>query len=220
MVDYFYYFIAIAAAYLVGSIPFAYIAGKVVAGKDLRNVGSGNLGSSNVFRQVSRPAGWAVFFLDCAKIGLTLLLLRLFGLPLMVQSLAALAVMAGHNWSVFTGFEGGRGMTVALVGAGILIPWETLVVLGVVTFGGATGTIAMYFAFALVLWPVLTLLRPEPAPLVLLAFGIMVLGFARRLQGSPGVSEIPLEYVPRKYTVLNRLLYDREYQPPWLEGDQ
>lgn len=208
--------VAVVSAYLAGSVPFAFIAGKM-SGRDLRKVGTGNLGTHNVFNEVGKAQGVVVFFLDCAKIGLTLLVLRMIGLSLLTQSLGALAVIAGHNWSIFTGFHGGRGMTVTLVGAAILLPWETLIVLGVIAFGVLVGALALYCGFALVLWPMLALWRGESAPLLLFAFGALVLGLIRRLQGSPAVSPLPTDYLGRKDLILSRLLYDREYAPPWLD---
>jgi glycerol-3-phosphate acyltransferase PlsY len=211
--------IAIPSAYLAGSIPFAYLAGRLFAHKDLRTAGTGSLGTHNVFHEVGRAAGVAVFFLDCAKMGLTLLVLRIVGASLWVQSLAALAVIAGHNWSVFTRFKGGRGMTVTLIGFAILLPWETLVVLTVLAFGLATRTIAMYCAFSLVLWPLLAVLRGEPAPLIFFAFGASLNCFARRLQGSPEVAPVPPSEARLSDVLFNRLILDREFTPAWLETD-
>lgn len=210
--------VAIPAAYLAGSIPFAYLAGRLIAHKDLRTIGTGSLGTHNVFHEVGPAAGVAVFFLDCAKMGLTLLFLRVLGASLWAQSLAALAVIAGHNWSVFTGFKGGRGMTVTLVGFAILLPWETLIVLAVLAYGLATRTIAMYCAFSLVLWPLAAALSGEPAPLVFYALGAALICFARRLQGSPEVAPVPPSDVRLRDVLLSRLIFDREYRPAWLEA--
>lgn len=211
------YIIVLPAAYLAGSIPFAYLAGRLVAHKDLRTLGTGSLGTHNVFHEVGPVAGVAVFFLDCAKMGITLLVLRVLGAPLWVQSLAALAVIAGHNWSVFTGFRGGRGMAVTLVGFAILLPWETLIVLAVLAFGLATRTIAMHCAFSLVLWPLAAVSRGEPAPLVFYAVGAALVCFARRLQGSPEIALVPPSEARLKDVLVNRLIFDREFTPAWLE---
>jgi len=216
----FAYVISIPLSYLVGSIPFAYLAGKILAGKDLRFVGSGNLGTSNVFHEVSKKAGVAVFFLDCAKMGLTLLALRLIGTPFIIQSLCALAVMAGHNWSIFTGFKGGRGMAVTLIGSLIILPWETLVILAILLYGTITKLLSLYCGIALISWPIMALLRGEPWEWCLFAFGVMVLAFARRLQGSPEVSPYPRELVPLKKVIISRLIFDREYLPSWIEEEK
>jgi len=205
------YAFAIIIAYIAGSLPFAYLAGKIVGGKDLRLIGSGNLGTSNVFHEVGKVAGVFVFFLDCAKMAFTILFFRLLSLPMLVQSLGALAVIAGHNWSIFTGFKGGRGMAVTLVGALIILPWETIVILGILLYGVLTRTLAMYCGFSLLVWPVMAILRGEPWQWILFSLGIALLGFARRLQGSPDVACVPGEFVPRRDLIKSRLVLDREY---------
>jgi len=99
----------LAAAYLVGAIPFGYLAGKL-AGVDVRKVGSGNIGSTNVHRSVGPAAAWTVFLLDSAKGALPVVAVRLLGFGIDWQMAAGLASIAGHNWPVFLKFRGGRGI--------------------------------------------------------------------------------------------------------------
>lgn len=199
------------AGYLLGSIPFALLAGKILAGKDLRKCGSGNLGSSNVFREVGKVAGVAVFFLDCAKMVVPLLLMRLFDLPALAQALCALFVIIGHNWPIFTRFEGGRGLAVTLAGGAVLLPWETLAFFGMLAIGFFAHALALFAAFGYILWAALAFVRGEPA--VAFAVGATVLAFVRRLQGSPQVAA-PIGEVKRSKVIWERLLFDREYRPP------
>lgn len=203
------------AAYIVGSIPFAYLAGKLKGGKDLSKEGTGNLGTHNVFHEVGKAVGILVFFLDCAKIGLTLLLYWLLGISQWGLVLAALAVLAGHNWSVFTKFKGGRGIAVFLVGSGILLPVETLIMLAIFAFGVFTKTVAMSCGIAVVVLPLAALWLSEPAPLLFFAFGAAAMVFARRLQGSPDVKVEGRENVSMKDIILYRILLDREPSRPW-----
>jgi len=115
-------FLAISAvlAYLIGSIPVAYIFGRVLKGIDIREHGSGNMGATNAFRVLGKGPGTTVLILDIIKgiIPVTLLA-NVFGqteaLSLVIISLA---VVAGHNWTVFLGFKGGKGMATSL---GVLI---------------------------------------------------------------------------------------------------
>jgi len=114
----------LVAAYLLGAVPFGYLAGRL-RGIDVRTVGSGNIGATNVGRALGRPWGIAVFILDAGKgyaaAGpLAWLVLGLMtGAPddsLLRSGLAplcALAVCAGHVWPVFLGFRGGRGVATA-----------------------------------------------------------------------------------------------------------
>ena len=109
--------IALIAAYLLGSIPFALIAGRL-NGVDLRAVGSGNLGATNVFRTLGRSWGIAVMVLDIAKGAAAVLLADwLAGGSWWPIAAGALAIL-GHVFPVWTGFRGGKGVA---VGAGALI---------------------------------------------------------------------------------------------------
>ena len=108
--------LALVLAYLLGSIPFALIAGKL-HGVDLRQAGSGNLGATNVFRTLGRTAGVAVMVLDIAKgAAAVLVAVALTNNPWPVAA-AALAIL-GHVFPVWTHFKGGKGVA---VGAGALI---------------------------------------------------------------------------------------------------
>jgi glycerol-3-phosphate acyltransferase PlsY len=115
-------FLAISAilAYLIGSIPVAYIFGRVLKGIDIREHGSGNMGATNAFRVLGKWPGTMVLILDILKGAISVTwLANVFGqsaaLSLVIISLAA---VAGHNWTVFLGFKGGKGMATSL---GVLI---------------------------------------------------------------------------------------------------
>ena len=112
------------AACLLGAIPFGYLAGRL-RGIDVRTVGSGNIGATNVGRALGKPIGITVFMLDVAKgwaaTGpLAWLVLRLGEVPqdtLFYHGLGplyALAACAGHVWTPFLGWRGGRGVATAL----------------------------------------------------------------------------------------------------------
>lgn len=120
----------ICAAYLIGSIPFGLLAGKL-RGVDIRTRGSGNVGATNAYRTLGPAVGIVVFALDVAKGALpTLLAMNLSRLapPLsgpatdtwhsVVLVLTGMAVIAGHNWSLYLGFQGGKGVA---TGAGVLL---------------------------------------------------------------------------------------------------
>lgn len=99
------------AAYFVGGIPFAYIAGRR-NGIDIRESGNGNVGTVNAFRSLGWPAGTAVLMLDGLKgvvVIVTGLLLDLSDIGLFAGALAA---VIGHNWSPYIGFAGGKGVAV------------------------------------------------------------------------------------------------------------
>ncbi|MFW6150106.1 MAG: glycerol-3-phosphate 1-O-acyltransferase PlsY [Chloroflexota bacterium] len=114
----------VVIAYLLGSIPFGLIIGKLRSGIDVREYGSGKTGATNVMRSVGRRFGVLTIVLDVAKAAGAVLLAKAIvgdggtmgGLvtpPQLAQVLAGFAVIGGHNWPVFAGFRGGRGVTVA-----------------------------------------------------------------------------------------------------------
>jgi glycerol-3-phosphate acyltransferase PlsY len=103
--------ILVAVSYLLGAIPFSYIAGKLIKGIDLREYGSGNLGAANTFRVLGRGAAIPVLLADMGKGYLAVRLVALYGLDNYIfVLLAAMIVIMGHTYSVFVGFAGGKGV--------------------------------------------------------------------------------------------------------------
>jgi len=113
----------IIIAYLLGSIPFGLIIGKVSKGIDVTKYGSGKIGGANVMRAAGTKAGILTIALDIGKAAGAVLLatvivapgvLSIGGVNLyywqVAQVLAGLAVLAGHNWPIFSKFKGGRGV--------------------------------------------------------------------------------------------------------------
>jgi len=110
---------AVAAAYIVGSIPTAYIFGKMLKGIDIRKYGSGNVGATNVFRTVGKLPGIIVLVLDYIKgfIPVTLfpqVVRMLTDDPVAESGILIIAIasaaIAGHIWTCFLGFKGGKGV--------------------------------------------------------------------------------------------------------------
>jgi len=104
----------ILLGYFLGAIPTAYIAGRLLKGMDIRQVGNGNVGAANAFRQLGAKTGIAVFFVDVGKGILAILLAQAAGLPQVAIFFTGAVTVAGHNWSVFIGFKGGRGESTAI----------------------------------------------------------------------------------------------------------
>src|SRR5438270_9463492 len=125
-------FAALAAAYLLGAIPFGYLLVKWKTGSDVRAAGSGNIGATNVLRTTGRGAGVATLLLDIAKGYLAVWLAGyLTGNNVWWTSAATLAVMAGHAFPVFLGFKGGKAVA-SFIGAFLrLTPVPLAAVLGV-----------------------------------------------------------------------------------------
>ena len=120
--------------YLLGSIPFGILISRRRAGKDVTRHGSGKTGTTNVLRTVGKKAAVAVVALDILKgalavvfagliVGSDYLVIGSFGLGMLIaQVMAALAAMAGHNWSIFLKFRGGRGVATFFGGLIVLCP--------------------------------------------------------------------------------------------------
>ncbi len=97
-------------AYLLGSIPFGYILVRFTEGKDIRSFGSGNIGATNVFRR-SRINGIATYLLDAGKGYLAVLIAGWLGGGIEWQSAAAFIAIAGHIFTVWLRFKGGKGVS-------------------------------------------------------------------------------------------------------------
>jgi acyl phosphate:glycerol-3-phosphate acyltransferase len=112
----------IAVAYLLGSIPTALIAGRLLKGIDIRTLGSGNAGATNTGRILGFRAGIAVALIDLAKgLAAVILVSRIAALPGSWGPVScAIAAVIGHIFPVFAGFRGGKGVATA-GGAGIAL---------------------------------------------------------------------------------------------------
>jgi len=123
--------LALVAAYLLGSIPFSYLVARL-RGVDVRTVGSGNVGATNVMRSAGRAAGLTAFALDFLKGTVaTLLARRIAGLD--VAAAAAVAAVIGHMHPAWLRFKGGKGVS---TGAGAFLPLIPIpTVIGLATFG-------------------------------------------------------------------------------------
>ncbi len=114
----------LAVSYLCGSIPFGLLIARVASGKDVRAVGSGNIGATNVARAAGRPAAITTLVLDALK-GLVPVLLaaRTPGAPPMLASGCAFAAVLGHCHPVWLRFRGGKGVATGLGVSLALAPW-------------------------------------------------------------------------------------------------
>ncbi len=103
--------LGILISYLVGSIPWAYIFGRLLKGIDIRQFGSGNVGATNALRVLGRGPGIVVLVLDILKGVLTVVIL---GQTEILSIVFGLCCICGHNWTVFLKFKGGKGVATTL----------------------------------------------------------------------------------------------------------
>jgi glycerol-3-phosphate acyltransferase PlsY len=118
----------VMASFLIGAIPWGYVAGKASRGIDLRTVGSGGTGATNVLRTLGARASALVALLDILKGLLPVILARAAGFDAAWVAAAAVATVAGHCWSPFIGFKGGKGVATGAGAAIALFPQLLLVV--------------------------------------------------------------------------------------------
>ena len=113
----------ILVGYLLGSLPTAYIAGRILKGEDIRRMGDENSGAANAYRELGSKTGVLVGIIDAGKGALAILIAQAGGVSQTVVMFAGVAAVIGHNWPVFIGFRGGRGESTAI---GVLLALVTL----------------------------------------------------------------------------------------------
>jgi len=114
--------LALVIGYLLGSIPFAYLAGRAVKGVDVRTMG--NPGTLTVMRQIGLVPGLAVMVLDAAKGSFAVWIAQWLGAPVLYVYLAGLTAMLGHSWSIFMRFDGGGAIATTCGALLAVAPWE------------------------------------------------------------------------------------------------
>jgi glycerol-3-phosphate acyltransferase PlsY len=154
-------------AYLLGSIPFGYILVRLSEGKDIRSIGSGNIGATNVFR-TNRLHGVLTYLLDAGKGYLAVLIAGWMGGSVEWQAAAAFIAIVGHIYTVWLGFKGGKGVS---AGCGAFLALSPAAVLTTLVVFAATLVLTRYMSAAAILatalFPVWALLYGEPAPVLL-----------------------------------------------------
>jgi len=174
--------LAIAISYLVGSIPTAYIFVRAMKGLDIRKCGSGNVGATNALRLLGRGWGITILLLDIVKGFLPVVLLgsMVVQRSYLIQDqnifiIIGLAAICGHNWPVFLGFKGGKGVATTLgVLLGLAFKIEGLgIVLLVTVFAWIvtfliTRFISLSSITAAISFPVFTIVFKLPLLVILL----------------------------------------------------
>lgn len=141
-------FFSLLLGYLLGSIPSGWLAGRWLKGIDLRELGSGSTGATNVLRQVGKGPALVVFLIDVGKGAAAVLIARALGLGDWIQVLAGLTALAGHIWPVWLGFKGGKAVATGL-GLFLGLAWPV----GLASFGVflAVFSLSRYVSLASVL---------------------------------------------------------------------
>ena len=141
-------FFSLLLGYLLGSIPSGWLAGRWLKDIDLREIGSGSTGATNVLRHVGKGPALVVFLIDVGKGAAAVLIARALGLGDWIQVLAGLTALAGHIWPVWLGFKGGKAVATGL-GLFLGLAWPV----GLASFGVflAVFSLSRYVSLASVL---------------------------------------------------------------------
>ena len=202
----------VLAAYLLGSVPAAYLVARWCRGIDIRQYGSGNVGVSNLLRLTPRWLTILVVIFDLAKGIVPVYIAQLIYLPVYQQVIIGLAVIVGHNWPVFLGFSGGRGILTTLGVVFILMPWGIAVFLALASptllvKSSPLPVLAGIAALPLASWFFSQPLGiEEPLPVTLGFLAIFLIIVIRRLTARQTIAVS----IGKKQLLLNRLLFDRD----------
>lgn len=197
----------VLGSYLIGAVPVAYLTGRLLGGVDIRERGSGNVGASNVWQTVSRAAVVPVGLAEIGQGALGILIAKAADQELSVQVLAGLAAVAGHNWSPFLRFAGGRGVGHA-IGFLAVLSWPGLgAFAGLSLAGVALRAVPQLVGLGIAVAPLAALAKGQATEIVAGTAGLAALVIAKRLLTNhpaipPGAGA--------RAVLLNRLLYDRD----------
>ena len=204
--------VLVAAAYLLGSIPSAFLLARYLRGIDIRDYGSGNVGASNVMAHLGLRTGIALGVFDTLFKGtMPVVVANLLGQSLLVQAAVAIASIAGHNWSAYLKFTGGRGIS---IGIGVLLGMGLWVELAAGLFLiGLMGRVVMkdtgiWSLVSFLALPFTAILVGRPPEVVYMLGGMALMLVIKRLVGNwewPSTGR----YGPAR-VLLHRFLWDRD----------
>ena len=127
----FEYLVLIVAAYLLGALPTGLIVSRVLGKGDLRQLGSGKTGATNVLRTVGRGAAIVVVIFDFGKGAIPVIIALYFMNDDMLGLAGAAAATLGHVLPIFSDFRGGRGVSTVMGGLLVLLPWLGVLILAI-----------------------------------------------------------------------------------------
>jgi glycerol-3-phosphate acyltransferase PlsY len=208
-----YFILLLVGAYLLGSVPAAYLAARWSRGIDIRQHGSTNVGASNVLATVSKRWTIPVVVFDLIKGMAVVYIAQLIGLEVYQQVIIGIAAIVGHNWPVFLRFSGGRGLLTTVGVIFMLAPWLALIVVAFAYAWAIFKQLALGSLGALILLPILSWFLSEPLgierslPLTMGFSAMFLIAVIRRLTAP----KTPLTVsVPITQLIINRLLFDRD----------
>ena len=195
-------------AYLLGSIPTAYLTGRRLRRIDVRQYGTGNVGGSNIWHSVARWAIVPVGLFDLGKAALPAwLALGPLGLGYPVAVTAGLCAGLGHAWSLYLGFTGGRALSCILGTLAVVFPWGALIQLSLMGLGLALHVEALSASLGLLALPLLSMTFGRPPAVTWGCVAMILLTAVKRVEAN----RTPLPSGPEhRKVVWRRLWLDRD----------
>lgn len=170
--------LVVVCCYLLGSIPFGYIVVKLIKKVDIRKFGSGNIGATNTLRILGLPLAALVAIGDIGKGIFSIYLVHYLNLDTsLILIIAGLAVICGHDWSLFLGFKGGKGIATTL---GVVVALNsTIAILAVITWLIvliSTRYVSLSSIFSLIATFIFTICFKQPHEYIVFATIVMIIG--------------------------------------------
>jgi glycerol-3-phosphate acyltransferase PlsY len=164
------------AAYLIGSVPFALILARLWGTGDLRVVGSGNIGATNVFRTSGVMPGVLAAVLDASKGALSVVLAQRLNAAPELPAVAGVAAILGHVYPVWLGFRGGKGVATAAGVFGVLTPVAALAAFSVfLAVTAVTRIVSLGSVAASLTLPGIAYVIGSPLPVLIAALAVAAL---------------------------------------------
>jgi glycerol-3-phosphate acyltransferase PlsY len=203
------FILMVVFAYLLGSIPSGYLAGKWIKGIDLREYGSGTVSGSMVWEHVAKWAVFPVGIFDILKGALPTFLSLKLGLSEQAAIIVGLAAVVGHNWPIYLNFQGGRGLSPFLGELFILFPMGVLILFIGLGIGNRLKSPAVPL-ITVTLLPVFSARLNGTGSMIWLALGMTVITVLKRLEANGR----PLPEDPRERweVIMRRIFLDRDIQ--------
>jgi len=199
--------IALICAYLLGSLPSAYLMARFRKGIDIRGVGSKSMGAMNVFYKVGFAEGIVVLALDIGKGAAAIALARWLGVPMIIELFAGVAAVIGHSYPVWLKFRGGRGGATTIGILIFLMPWGIPIYLAIFGLGLLTTHFpTLSYSIAFLCFPFIAWLIYHSGVLVAFSVGILLLPLLKYI---PRIKEMRAAGGSWRHVLLRRNLKDR-----------
>jgi len=169
--------LVIIICYLLGSVPFGYIIGKLFKKIDIREYGSRNIGATNAFRILGPVLASLVLIGDIGKGIFSIYLVRFLNIDsLFILVIAGFAVICGHDWSVFLKFKGGKGVATTF---GVIFSFNSMISILAITVWGIVMVLSKYASLSSILSltsvAIFMILFKQPYEYIIFSFAIIIL---------------------------------------------